>query len=489
MSIDNSARAADVGVDVAFGNFNLGSVRFLPMRVALVGQGNTAKTYVLDKYSVTSSAMVAARYGFGSPLHLASKELLPANNDGLGSVPLTVYPLVDDGSGVIGTGDITASGTQTADEIYQIKVNEIPTSKFQIPTGTTASAAITMMKTQLDATLDIPTIAGANTGVELILPMTSKWKGESANDVFIEIDGDEAGITFVVTQLVGGAVNPDIDDALGKIGSVWETIICNCLNYDDTDTLDALSVVGEARWNQQVKTPLISVFGTIDDRATRTAITDIRPTDRINIVIPSVGSNELPSSIGARAVARIGKIANNNPAKNYKEKLTGIVPGTDAEQEDYTVRDLAVKAGSSTTILVDGVVKMQDTYTMYHPAGQDPPAYGKVCNIIKLMNVIYNVRLIFESPVWDGMPLLDDASPTTDPDARKTKDAIAILKTLAENLALKSIISDLAYTLTNITSAIAGDNGDRLNNKFPVKLSGNVEIIDNSIFFDFFYGS
>jgi hypothetical protein len=59
MSIDISARAADVGVDVAFGNFNLGAVRFLPQRVALIGQGNTAETYVLDKYSVTS-------YGCGS---------------------------------------------------------------------------------------------------------------------------------------------------------------------------------------------------------------------------------------------------------------------------------------------------------------------------------------------------------------------------------------------------------------------------------------
>jgi phage tail sheath gpL-like len=77
-----------------------------------------------------------------------------------------------------------------------------------------------------------------------------------ANDIFIEIEGEEAGITFVVTQLTSGAVNPDIDDALGLIGPTWETIICNCLNYDDTDTLDKLSVVGEARWNQQVKTPL-----------------------------------------------------------------------------------------------------------------------------------------------------------------------------------------------------------------------------------------
>jgi hypothetical protein len=219
------------------------------------------------------------------------------------------------------------------------------------------------------------------------------------------------------------------------------------------------------------------------------SFTDARPTDRINCVYPAVGSNELPSSIAARAVARIAKIANNDPAMNYKEKLTGIVPGSDAVQESYTDRDLAVKAGSSTTILVDGVLKLQDSYTMYHPDGEDPPAYGKVCNIMKLMNVVYNVRLIFESSVWDGKPLVDDASPTTNPNARKPKDAIAVLKVLAENLAEKAIISDLAYTLANISSSIAGDNGDRLNNKFPVKLSGNVEIIDNSIFFDFYYGS
>jgi phage tail sheath gpL-like len=91
-------------------------------------------------------------------------ELLPVNNDGLGSVPLTVYPLDDDVSGVVADGDITASGAQTEDQIYQIKVNEITTNKFQIPSGTTASAAITIMKTQIDATLNVPVIAGANTG-------------------------------------------------------------------------------------------------------------------------------------------------------------------------------------------------------------------------------------------------------------------------------------------------------------------------------------
>lgn len=488
MSIDQSARSRAVGVSVQFQDFNPGSVQFLPQQLAVIGQGNTAKTYSSDKYTAVSASEVASKYGFGSPLHLAALQLFPANGDGIGSVPVTIYPLEDAGSAVAATGNIAASGTQTTAAEYIVKINEIESESIVLPVGTTASAAITLFKTGIDAVLKMPMDTGANTGVETDIDLTSKWKGESANDLNIEIVGTEAGVTFTVTQPTGGLVNPDVDDALNLIGTRWETIICNLLNYDDTSTLDKYSTFGEGRWGELVKSPLFVISGTTDDRATRTVITDARKTDRTNALIPVPGSEELSLVVAARACARIAKIANNNPPDGYYGRLTGLTPGDDADQETYTERDVSLKAGSGTTVLVDGEIELNDTITMYHPDGEDNPEFRYVVDIVRLQNVVYNVRLIMESDTYKSAPLLPDNTPTTNRRAKKPKNIITVLGNLATNLGLVAIISDPEWTKERITAEISSTNPKRIDNAFPVKLSGNIEINDNTVYFGFYFG-
>lgn len=491
MALDITAKSRAVGVGVQFEDFESGRVRFLPQRVALIGQGNTAATYSTDKQLITGGAAeVATIYGYGSPLHLAAKQLFPINGDGIGSVPVTVYPMVDDGSGVIASGDITAAGTsQTTQQEYIVYVNNIPSATVIIPAAATPADAITLIKTAIDANLDMPLTTGPNTGVELILDLDSKWKGESANDIFVEIVGIEDGITFTVTQLIGGAANPDVDTPLALIGVIWETMVINCLNYDDTTTLDKYKIYGEGRWDDLEKKPLIVFSATADDLSTRIAITDIRKSDRINSLIPSPGCNDLPCEMAAREVARIARSANNNPPQNYNQRLTGLVPGTDAEQENYTQRNTAINAGSGTTILVDGEIELNDTVTMYHPDGEIPPGFQYVVDIVKLQNIIYNVRLIFESDEWKGAPLLPDTTPSTNRTAKKPKNAITVLGVLATNLGLVAIIADPAFTQSNLTVVISSQNPKRLDIVYPVKLSGNTEVISIDIPFGFFYGT
>jgi phage tail sheath gpL-like len=107
MGVDVSAVARVLGITTQFKDLRGGSVVFLPQRIALIGQGATASTYSLTKFQITSAAQAGARYGYGSPIHLAARELFPSNGDGVGTIPVTVYPLDDDGSGVAATGDIT----------------------------------------------------------------------------------------------------------------------------------------------------------------------------------------------------------------------------------------------------------------------------------------------------------------------------------------------------------------------------------------------
>lgn len=483
--IDSLAKSRLVGFTAEYKDYSAGAVRFLPMRIAVIGQGNSASSYATTKRQVTTAAEVATRYGYGSPLHLAALQLFPRGGQSVGSIPVTIYPLEDDSSAVAASGNITAVGIQVGTDVYRLKVSNIYVDVV-IPDGTAANDAMALFRAAILAKLEMPIIPAAPGGG--IMTFDVKWAGASGNDVYVEIEGDISGITYTISQPSGGLVNPDITGALDLIGPSWETLIINCLNYTDQDALDALQTFGESRWNALENKPFIAFCSTDDDRATRTALTDTRKDDYINCLLSAPGCRNFPAAITARNVAKIAIQAQNSPAQNYKDALDGLTAGDDSLQEDWAARDLATKAGSSTSIIENGNITMNDTVTMYHPDGEEPAFKNYVVDLIKDMNVIYNCGLIFRAPEWKGAPLVPDGQPTTEPNAKKPKDAKTALINLANNLALKAIISDPDYSKKNIVASIDSVNPKRLNWGFPVKRSGNTEIIDGTIYFGYYFG-
>ena len=191
--------------------------------------------------------------------HLAVRQLLPVNGDGVGTIPVTVYPLEDDASGVASTGDITPSGAATEAAAYRVRVNNIDSEEFVISVGDSVAQMVTAITAAINAVLEMPVIAADNaTNVGI----TSKWEGASANDIVVEVVGPTtAGVSFALTQPVGGLVNPDVDDALNQVGNVWETMVLNCLDISDTTSLDKFSTFGEGRWGALVRRPVGCIHG------------------------------------------------------------------------------------------------------------------------------------------------------------------------------------------------------------------------------------
>ena len=337
-AITQSAVARNVGIQTIFKDLRAGRVQFLPQRIAVVGQGSTASTYSTTKAEVTSQQEVGETYGFGSPLHLVARELFPANGDGVGTIPVTVYPLDDDGSGVVATGDITPSGAATEANAFTVKVNEIESEPFSVANGDSVATIVTAMTAAINAVLEMPVIAADNT---TDVQITSKWKGTSANDLYIEIVGPTDDVTYTITQPVGGLVNPDVDDSLNQIGDVWETLVINCLEIGDTTNIDKYNTFGEGRWGAITRKPLVVFTGNGEaDLATAYAVPDARPLDRTNCMIACPGSNNLPCVIAAAAVNRIAVRADNDPAYDYASQgLPTLTPGTDAQQWTYTHLD------------------------------------------------------------------------------------------------------------------------------------------------------
>ena len=488
-AVDVGAVARVLGIKTEFKDLRGNNIVFLPQRIGVIGQGSTLSVYATTKRRVTSAFEAGTVYGFGCPIHLAVLQLLPNNGDGVGTLPVTIYPMVDDGAGVPSAGDITPGGVPSRNAAYQVDMNGILSEAFVIEVGDNPAAVTAKMTAAIAANLNMPMIPTDNaTDVGL----ESKWEGLSANDLVLSVIGDtDAGNTFAFTQPVGGLVNPDVQDALDQVGGVWETMLLNCLNISDTDTLDTYSTFGEGRWGALVRKPLVVFSGETEaDLTTAIALPDARPTDRVNVQLVAPGSPNLPFVVAARQLARIAVLANNNPPHDYgSQDATGTDPGTDGEQWNYIQKDTAVKAGSSTVDVKDGVVNVSDVVTMFHPAGDPTPGYRYVVDIVRLQNIIFNLDLIFATDEWDGAPLIPDNQPTANRDAKKPKTAKAAVASLADGLGLQAIISDPEFTKAGTLAEIDDQNPKRLNMIVPVKLSGNTNIKSIDLQFGFFFGT
>jgi phage tail sheath gpL-like len=589
--VDVTARARVLGIATQFVNLRTGSILNLPQQVGVLAQMSSAVSYGTTKFQATSATDVAKKLGFGSPAHLIAEQLFPANGDGIGTVPVTFFPLADDPSAVAATGDITPSGTATAAQAWQVSVAGILSLPFVIPAGAVdVTATCAKIYNAIVGVLDMPVIptfaygtvtasalvgtgngtitglavhagstpiagvytlkvktAVVNGGVWTLLDstgaivadnitqtvgastatvfsniggldftitdgstdfalnatftitvpatkvnVTSKWKGASANGIVLSMSGDSTlGVSWAMTQPSGGLVNPSITAALNQIGSVWQTILLNAMNVDDTATLDLLSTFGEGRWSDLVMKPLVAICGnTAAAEATAAAIPSARPTDRVNAVIPAPGSVNLPFVVAARAVARIASLANNNPPTDYGAlKLTGIIPGTDGQQWDYVTKDLALKAGCGSTDVIDGVVTLADVVTFYHPTGEQDPAYRYVVDIVKLQNCLYNLNLPFAAAEWAGAPMVPDIQTVTNPNARQPKHAKGVIAGVIGNLGKAAIISDPATAITTITADISAQNPKGLVWSVTVQLSGNTNVKSATLRFGYFYGN
>lgn len=485
--IDASVRARGLGISTTYEPKSPNGALFLPQRVALFAQGNTANTYALTKFQAFRHTDVANVMGYGSLVHLAARELLPDNGDGLGAVPLIIYPLADGGTAA--TASITPSGTLTLPFTGKVGINGIYSTEFTVAAGASVAVRTAALTAAVGSVLHMPMTAVDGTTVT---NLTAKWKGLTGNDLKIEVVGTTGtGAVWTISQPTGGATNPSIQQAVDQIGSDWISMIVLALGNSDTTALDILSTWNEGRWLDGVRKPAVAFVGSnTASPTTAVTVTDARKTDRTNVQLTAPGSKNHPVVIAARQVARIARVANQDPAMDYGgQAATGLIPGTDAEQWTSTQRDTAMKAGSSTSELIDGVVTVSDVVTMYHPTGETDPAYRYVCDIVKLQSVIYNFDAEFRKPEWNGAPLIPDDQPTTNKNARKPMAVKTKAFQILDKLGLAAIITDVETSKELTDAGISTTNPKRWDLSVPIYLSGNGNVRSISLSWSFAYGA
>jgi phage tail sheath gpL-like len=488
MGVSPSAVSRVCGIEVSWKNFNMGNAAMLPQGLSIIGQGNDDADYSLDKIEISDSASVAKKFGYGSPLHLAAKQLFPPTGASA-EFRVTLYPLRKASAASAAAASIEGEGTVTANGSGKVHIGGVVV-EFGVVKDDTALTVLGKIKDAINASLDVPATAGAV--AESALSMTSKWSGKSGNMISLWIEADIPGIVLTPSgfNFTGGTIDPDITPALSQIGPIWETFILDCFDYKELSNLDKYQEFGEGRWSVLEKKPLLVCHGCTDDLTTRTGITDPRRMDKINFLVVSVGSRELPFVVAAKGLINdIMTTANKNPAQGYKGLLTSLHRGDDSVQENYNQRTASVNKGSSTCIPNGSVAELNDIITFWHPESEGSfPSFRYVCDIVKLQNIVFNVKLIMEADAMKGAPLVTDDTVTTNPAAVAPKTIKTAFYNLADSLALNAILVTPDFTKKTMTVKIDGANPKRVNVAFPVKISGNVEISSTDIYFGFYLG-
>lgn len=480
--------ASGVAIKERYNNRGTSDGNYRPTRIAVFAQGNEGSTYPTTKRRVYSSGDAGLVEGWGSPSHLMLRSLFPQYGDGVGSIPVDLYPLEQPSGGTKASGAVAVLNNATKTQEHYVSVNNILTDRIIAVPGDNPATFATKMVAAINAVLHIPIVATDGSGS---FTFELKWAGSSGNNVHIEVISPiDSEFSFTITQPIGGAGVPDISAALAQIGNVWETHIINALDYTDSTELDEYAQFGESRMEPKTHKELKVFTGcNVSDQSTVTAVTDARKTDRTNVILTNPGSNDLPFIIAAEQVREIARKENENPPHDYVTlKCPGLTQGPDSVQWDSDVRDAVVKMGCSTIEVKDGVVEISDVVTCYHPTGEEPPGFRYVVDFAKRGTLVNDLDLEYNGPKWLGKILIPDNQVSDNPDARKPKDGLAALYAIIEKRSKGGFISDPEYAYKNSFCNISSVNPKRLNVLLADKLSGNCNVISIDHEFGFYYG-
>jgi len=476
-----------VGYKLVKGNF-LEVTPNLPQRIAILAEANTANQGSLDltPKELTSAQAAGELYGFGSPIYNIMRILRPNQGVGVGGIPTVVYPQAVAGGAVANETEVTPVGTATKNGTHTLKIagrNGVDGLFYDINivVGDSIATVSTKIADAIQAVLSAPCNAVA-TATEATL--TAKWAGLTSEEMVVSVDLNDTdlGITYVVAVTDNGLGTPSIAAALALFGNNWNTVVINSYGTVSAaiDTLEAFNgipdpLVPTGRYVGIVFKPFIAFTGSLADDDT--TFTDAKKDEVTIALCPAPLSTGFTAEAAANMAALYVRVAQDNPhldvsGLSYPDMPT---PNTIGSMETYENRDAFVKKGSSTVELSNGVYKVADFVTTYHPDGELPPQFRYVRNLNLDFNIRFGYFLLEEINVVDHVIANDDDIVTAST-VVKPKQWRQILFRFAQDLSQRALIVDPAFMQDSITVDISTTNPDRLETFFRYKRTGFARI-------------
>jgi phage tail sheath gpL-like len=478
----------------------------VPSKIVIIGTYEAGKT-ITDEVPVLSLSPqeTGSIYGFGSMLHRLH---IQVNRGSDGQVAAYINPQAETGGAVAGAGEIDFTGSTgvLAGTLYlYIGFDLVRVSITAAMTVENIADAV-VAAVNADSSLNY---TAAKTAVTFEVTFTSKTLGVFGNFGLLSFNreaGQETptGVTAAFTQPTGGTGLPDIQDALDGMGTgdnkneLGFTAISHGYGQDST-TLDAISTwVGPGDqltglYAKIVARPLYAATG--DNGAgsgglsSLTALGALRTTDRANVIFPVPGSKSHPSEIGAQLVGIVERIADTAAARSYGgQSLSRIDPGDDADRwtNTETSRDLAINAGISVSVVDGGVVKINDTITLYHPASipETSNIYRELVNIRKIRNILENYKTTFGALTLAKSIIVEDITNVSSAVDRQYAIDIDLVRatqfSLLDAFVGKAWLYESDFAKQNIEIALRSAT-DGFDSIIKVILSGVNKITDNQV--------
>lgn len=491
-----------IGYVLQKGNFQTTSPN-LPVRIAILGEANTANQATLDVSAgeeVTSAQEAGELYGFGSPIHSIMRILRPISGQGVGGIPTVVYPQAAVGGATSKTITITPSGFARGNGTHYVKVsgrNGLDGQIYAINVVYNDTVADITQKIEdaINGVIGSPVSA---TSTDYVVTLTSKWKGLTANDIDVEVDtgDDDFELSYAVVTTQAGSGTPSVTASLNLFGNAWNTIVIN--PYNDSTVLDALEdyngipdpVDPTGRYGGSVFKPFIAITGTTADDIS--AQTDLRLDDCTIAYAPAPLSKGLPYEAAANMARLFAVVCQQTPHLDVSGKSYPDMPvpsdGNIGSMADYENRDSFVKKGLSTVTLVSGKYQVEDFVTTYHKTGELPPQFRYCRNLNLDWNIRYGYLLLELVNVVDHT-IANDDDVVSAQNVVKPKTWTSVLSSYAEDLADRALISDAGFMQESIEVAISETNPDRLETRFRYKRTGIARIAATTAEAGFNFGS
>jgi phage tail sheath gpL-like len=342
-----------------------------------------------------------AKCGAGSILAIMTQAY--RNNDSFGE--LWYLPLADDPSAVAATGSIAFTAAPTATGVIYLYIGGQRITVTVTSTMTTANIA-TAVAAAINAISTLPVTATATTTT---VTLTSKNKCIAANDIDIRMnyggvragESTPAGLTYTITAMANGAVNPALTTALSNLADVpFDFIACA---YTDSTSMTALTTflnftTGRWSWQQMIYGHVFYAYRGTYGSLTTFGLTLNDPNSSV------LGFNDSPTTAWEWAAAYCAQAAvgmRANPGVPLQTvALTGILAPPIQSRFVLSQRNSLLFDGISTyTVDTAGVVHLDGTITTYQTNALNQPdnSYLQVNTMYLIMAVIRALQTIVTS--------------------------------------------------------------------------------------------
>jgi phage tail sheath gpL-like len=473
----------------------------LPMRIAIIGEANEANQNDLDTdpVEVPSAKKAGELFGYGSPIHMIMRILKPVSSDGVGTIPIIVFPQAKAVGATQKTLELEVTGVATANGTHTLKIagrTGIDGASYDvnIEEGDNAATILGKIADAVNNVLGAPVIA---TEDDYTLTLTSKWAGLTADGLNVEVltNGNDLGLTYAIADGAAGSGTPSVAASLDAFGNKWNTIVVNSYGLVSSvlNALENFNGIADpttptGRYGATTFKPFVAITGDVSDDPSAT--TDARKLQMTIAVAAAPGSPGLHFEAAANYTHRQAIQAQNAPSGGIGGQFLPDmpVPTEIGSMANYFTRNDIMKKGCSTVDLVSDLYQIQDFVTTYHPDGEIPPSYRYVRDIILDWNFAYRMMQLQQLYVIDHVICNDDDTVTA-PKVVKPKTWKQNLFSLVDECVSDALIVDPSFTKDSIVVNIGTTNPNRLETFLRYKRTGLANVVSTDVEAGFNFGN